>query len=98
MNAEFAKADAHKRLAEEIDLRVKELGKPRIELLKLFWQAERGKAHLNLRKSQNRFKQYIHKARSGKQLGEVGALELRDFLEFLKRHAEVAETPRAPTD
>lgn len=86
MNADFEKAAEYKKLAEEIELRVKEFGKPRIELLKSFWQAERGKAHLNLSESGNRFKQYMHKARSGKRLSECGALEMRDFLEFLRRH------------
>lgn len=82
---------AHQRLAEEIDAMVAAFGSTRLELLKIFWKAERGRAHSREAESENRFKQYMHKARTGKPLCEVGELELRDFLAFLRAKAKRQE-------
>lgn len=72
-------------IAAEIDRLVRKLGKTRIELLKVFWNEERGRAHNEQPdKAANRFKQSMHKAKRG-TLGPVGERELTDFLCFLRR-------------
>lgn len=73
--------------AAEIDALVLASGLLRIELLKQFWQAERGKVH-NERpdRAANNFKQIMFKAHHGANLGKITWQELLDFKNFLKRH------------
>lgn len=72
--------------ALEIDRLVKEAGRLRFELLKEFWQAERGKAHTeNPHRAANSFKQIMFKARHGGNLGKIAWCELSDFRNFLLR-------------
>lgn len=72
-------------IAAEIDRLVHKIGKTRIELLKVFWSEERGRAHNEKpEKAANRFKQSMLKARRG-TLGPIAQRELTDFLCFLRR-------------
>lgn len=79
--------------ATEIDRLVQKSGQPRIELLKAFWQAERGKSH-NEHPSHaaNNFKQTMFKARHGKSLGKITWQELLDFRAFLLRNLSQASS------
>lgn len=86
MKRERVPAEACLELAEEIDGLVHESKRRRLELLKEFWVAERGKTqNENPHRAANNFKQAMFKARHRANLGPVSFCELRDFRDFLKR-------------
>lgn len=86
MKRERVPAEACLKIAGEIDRLVGETGRARFELLKEFWQAERGRAQKEKPyRAANSFKQTMFKARHGKPLGPVAQKDLADFRNFLAR-------------